>query len=100
MNIFFLCPSPRICLTEDVDVDGGSGTATAVGGLDDVGGAVVSLGLADGDSGVSWLGVNGYPVVRFENQVGLGPFHSGFRLTCHLGGELDLAAGLGRQTCQ
>lgn len=100
MNIFFLRPSLRICLTKDVDVDGGGGTATAVGGLDDVGGAVVSLGLTDGDSGMSRLGVNGHPVVRFENQVGLGPFHSGFRLTSHLGGELDLAASLGCQTCQ
>lgn len=87
-------------LTEDVDVHGGSGTAAAVGGLDDVGGAVVSLGLGDGDGGVSWLGVDGHSVVWFEDQVGLGPFHPGLGLTHHFRGEFDLAAGLGSQTGQ
>lgn len=88
----------RNCLTEDVDVDGGSGAAAAVGGLYDVSGAVISLGLGNGDGGVSWLGVDGHPVVWFENQVGLCPLHPGFGLTHHLGGEFDLAAGLGGQT--
>lgn len=87
-------------LTEDVDIDSCSGTATAVGGLDDVGGAVVSLGLGNSDGGVSWFGVNGHPVVRFEDQVSFGPLHPGFGLTCYLGGELDLAACLGGQTGQ
>lgn len=87
-------------LTEDVDIDSGSGTATAVGGLNDIGRAVVSLGLGDGDGGVSWLGVNGHPVVWFEDQVGLGPFHTGFGLTRHLGGEFNLATSVGSQTGQ
>lgn len=87
-------------LTEDVDVDGGSGAAAAVGGLYDVGGAVVSLGLGDSDGGVSRLGVDGHSVIWFEDQVGLGPFHPGFRLTRHLGREFNLAAGLGSQTGQ
>lgn len=90
----------RTGLTENVDVHGGSGTAAAVGGLYDVGGTVVSLGLGDGDGGVSWLGVDGHPVVRFEDQVGLGPFHPGFGFTCHLGGEFNFAAGLCSQTGQ
>lgn len=95
-----LCVNFGSSLTEDVDVDGGGGAAAAVGGLDDVGGAVVSLGLGDCDGGVSRLGLKGHSVVRFEDQVGLGPFHPGLRFSRHLGGELDLAAGLGGETGQ
>lgn len=87
-------------LTKDVDFNGGSGTALAVGGLYDVGGAVVSLGLCDANGRVSWLGVDGHPVIRFEYQVSLGPFHPGFWLTSHLGWEFDLAASLGGKTGQ
>lgn len=87
-------------LTEDVDVDGGSGAAAAVGGLYDVGGGVISRGLGDGDGGVSRLGVDRHPVIWFEDQVGLGPFDPWLGLTCHLGGEFDLAASLGCQTGQ
>lgn len=87
-------------LTQNVDVDGGSGTAAAVGGLDDVGGAVVPLGLGDGDGGVSRRGVDAYPVVGLQHQVSLGPLDSRLWLPRHLGGKLDLTAGLGGQTRQ
>lgn len=87
-------------LTQNVDVDSGSGAAAAVGGLDDVGGAVVPLGLGDGDGGVSRRGVDAHSVVGLEHQVGLGPLDPRLRLPLHLSGELDLAAGLGGQTRQ
>lgn len=87
-------------LTEDVYINSGSSSATAVGGFDNVGGAVVPLGLADGDGGVPWLCVDGHPVIGFEDQIGLGPFHSGLRFTRHLGRELNLTASLGGQTRQ
>lgn len=87
-------------LTKDVDLNSGSGTAAAVGGLDDVGGAVISLGLGNGNGGVSRLGVDGNPVVWLEDQVSFRPFHAGLRLTLHLGRELDLAAALSSQTSQ
>lgn len=87
-------------LTEDVDVNGGSSTAAVIGSLNDIGGTVVSLGLGDSDSGVSWLSINRDPVIWFEDKVGLGPFHPGLRLTLHLRGEFNLAAGLGSKTSQ
>lgn len=49
---------------------------------------------------MSRLGVDGHPVICFEDQVGLGPFHPGFRLTRHLSRKFNLAASLGSQTCQ
>lgn len=87
-------------LTKDVDVNGGGGSAAAVGGLDDVGGTVVPLGLCNGDSGMSRFSVDGDSVVWFEDQVGFCPLHPRFGLTRHLCRQLDLAASLGRQTCQ
>lgn len=87
-------------LTKDVDVHGGGGTSAAVCGLNDVGGGVVSLGLGDGDGGVSWLGVDRHSIVRFEEQVGLRPLHAGFWLTLHFSREFDLTAGFGSQTSQ
>lgn len=92
--------SEEIFLTKDVDVNGCSGSTAAVGGLYDVGGAVVSLGLADCDSGVSWLGVNGHSVVWFKDLISLGPFHTGFRFTSYFGGKFDFAASFGGQTSQ
>ena len=87
-------------LTKDVDIDGGSGTATAVGGLNDVGGAVISLGFGNSDGRVSWLCVNGHPVIWFEDQVSFGPLHPGLRLTRHLSRKFNLTACLGGQTSQ
>lgn len=49
---------------------------------------------------MSRLGVDGHPVVWLQNQVGLGPLHSGFRLTLNFSWEFDFAASLGRQTSQ
>lgn len=49
---------------------------------------------------MSRLGVDGDSVIWFEDQVSLGPFHPRFGLTRHLGGEFNLAAGLGSQTGQ
>lgn len=89
-----------ICLTEDVDVHSGSGASAAVGGFDDVSGAVISLCFGDGDCGVSRLAVDGHPVVGLEDQVGLGPLDPGLRLAHHLSRKLDLAAGLRGQTGQ
>lgn len=99
MHVLF-SDSADCFLTQDVDVDGGGGSTAAVGGLDDVGGAVVSLGLGDGDSGMSRFGVNGDSVIWFEDQVGLCPLHPRFGLTRHLRRQLDLAAGFGRQASQ
>lgn len=87
-------------LTKDVDVNGGGGSATAVGGLDDVGGTVISLGLCDGDGGMSWFSVDGDSVIWFEDQVGLRPLHPRFRLPLHLCRQLDLAACFSCQTSQ
>lgn len=90
----------RRSLTENVDIDSGSGAAAAVGGLNDVGGAVVPLGLGDGDGGVSRRGVDAHPVVGLQHEVGLGPLDPRLRLPFHLGGKLNLTAGLGGQTRQ
>lgn len=87
-------------LTQNVDVDGGCSTATAVGSLDDVGGAVIPLGLCDGDGGVSRRGIDAHPIVRLQHQIGLCPLDPWLRLSCHLGGKLNLTAGLGGQTRQ
>ena len=87
-------------LTENVDINGGRGTTAAVGGLNNVSGTVISLGLGDGDSGVSRLCVDGHPVICVEDQVGLGPFHTGLWLSSHLGWEFNLFASLGGQTSQ
>lgn len=87
-------------LTEDVDVDGGGGSTAAVGGLNDVGGTIVSLGLCNGDSGMSRFSVDGDSVIWFEDQIGFCPLHPRFRFTHHLCRKLDLAAGFGRQSRQ
>lgn len=92
--------STQFFLTKDVDVDGGGGPAAAVGGLNDVGGTIISLGLCNGDRGMSRFSVDGDSVIWFEDQVGFCPLHPRFRFTHHLCRELDLAAGFGRQSCQ
>lgn len=89
-----------IDLTKDVDIHSGSGTTAAVGGFDDISGTVISLCLGDGNHGVSWLGVDGHPVVWFEDQVGFGPLDSWLRLTCHISRKFNLAASLSSQTSQ
>lgn len=84
-------------VTKDVDIHGGGGPTTAVGSLYDVGGSVVSLGLGNSDGGVSWLGVDGDPVVWLEDQVSLSPLHSGLRLTFNFSREFDLTTSLGSE---
>lgn len=49
--------------TKNVDIDGGGGASTGVDRLDDVGGGVSSGGFANGQLGVSRLGVNGNAVI-------------------------------------
>lgn len=87
-------------LTKDVDINGGGGSTAAIGSLNDIGGAVVSLGLCNGDGGMSWYGVDGDPVIWFEDQVGLCPLDPGFRLSGHLCRQLDFAACFRCQTSQ
>lgn len=87
-------------LTQDVDVNGGGGSTAAVGGLNDVGGTVISIGLCNGDSGMSWFRVNGDSVIWLEDQVGLCPLYPRFRLPLHLCRQLNLAASFSCQTSQ
>lgn len=49
---------------------------------------------------MSGLTVDGHPVVWFKHQIGLSPFNTRLRLSCHLSREFNLAASFGSQTSQ